>query len=234
MKQTPGSSVNMVEVNGFWLLENDKKCRRTFNDRGGIQVDHLRKVLELVTDWSIAIDGGAHVGSWARLMAEKFKEVHSFEMVPETYACLEKNVGYLKNVKLHLKALGEANRHMGINREGSTLSHHVSEGDDVEMVAIDSLNLSGLGLLKLDLEGYEYHALQGAKQTIQKYWPVIILEEKGHANRYGLAPDICSQTLKSWGYQMVWRAKPDKIFTPPKPKSLRRMLVNIRNKCGFS
>ena len=39
-------------------------------------------------------------------------------------------------------------------------------GDDVSVVTLDSLNLQGVTLLKVDVEGMELHALKGAETTL--------------------------------------------------------------------
>jgi hypothetical protein len=46
----------------------------------------------------------------------------------------------------------------------------------VPMITVDSLGLDDIDLMQLDLEGYEYDALVGAKETIERNKPVIIVE----------------------------------------------------------
>ena len=44
------------------------------------------------------------------------------------------------------------------------------------MVAINSLNLSRLDLLKIDVERMELEVLAGAKATLQRFLPIVIVE----------------------------------------------------------
>jgi hypothetical protein len=63
------------------------------------------------------------------------------------------------------------------NNEGDTSIGY--GGDDVEMVTLDSLHLENVSLIKMDIEYYEDKALQGARKTILRNKPVIILEVMG-------------------------------------------------------
>jgi hypothetical protein len=49
---------------------------------------------------------------------------------------------------------------------------------DCEVIALDSLlsEFKSLKFIKIDIEGAEYFALKGMKQTIEKFKPVILVE----------------------------------------------------------
>jgi FkbM family methyltransferase len=49
------------------------------------QTDTLQWVLDsgYIDNWKLAIDGGAHVGNWSRMMAEQFDRVLAFEPAPD-------------------------------------------------------------------------------------------------------------------------------------------------------
>jgi FkbM family methyltransferase len=47
---------------------------------------------------------------------------------------------------------------------------------DVPVRKLDSINLPKVGVIKIDTEGYEMPILQGAKETIVKYKPALIIE----------------------------------------------------------
>ena len=44
------------------------------------------------------------------------------------------------------------------------------------MMTLDSLDLSRLDLIKIDVEGMELEVLQGAKATLERFRPIIIVE----------------------------------------------------------
>jgi len=204
---------SQVKIGNWWFPFDDKKCRRHFEEKG-LQIDHLEKALERVTDWSLAVDGGAHVGSWTRILAGCFKRVAAYEMAPDTFACLKKNTADLKNVRLVNAAIGHKRGRAGVNDVGHTLGRCVAEGDQVPMLRLDDENLEALGFLKLDLEGYEYFGLKGAERAIRRFRPVILVEEKGHGQRYEVAAGATTEFLESLGYIHVFRMKPDNLFVP--------------------
>ena len=68
--------------------------------------------------------------------------------------------------------------------------------DQIETVTIDSLNLLDVVLIKLDIEGMEYQALNGAVETIKHSQPLIAFEHH-KTNR-----KAAEQLLKNIGYQI--------------------------------
>jgi len=59
-------------------------------------------------------------------------------------------------------------------------------------------------LIKLDCEGYELFALQGAEGTIKQYRPTIIVEQKpGRAQKFGLEQTQAVTYLEGLGYRVV-------------------------------
>lgn len=65
----------------------------------------------------------------------------------------------------------------------------------IRMVTIDAMNLSRLDLIKIDVERMELEVLEGAKATLQRYLPIIVVE--------GLkAPqNEIAAVLASYGYE---------------------------------
>ena len=56
------------------------------------------------------------------------------------------------------------------------LENEFREEDTVQVISLDSLNLSQCDLIKIDVQGYEYNLIVGAKNTLNKFKPVIFLE----------------------------------------------------------
>jgi FkbM family methyltransferase len=65
----------------------------------------------------------------------------------------------------------------------------------VRMMTIDSLNLPRLDLIKIDVEGMEIEALEGAKATLQRFLPIIVVE------RLKVPTDALTAVLASYGYE---------------------------------
>ena len=65
----------------------------------------------------------------------------------------------------------------------------------IRMMAIDSLQLARLDMIKIDVEGMEVEVLEGAKATLRKCLPIIIVE--------GIKSDqqAIMAALASYGYE---------------------------------
>lgn len=166
----------------------------------------LRHVKSL--EWAIhrcrekrtAVQAGGNVGLWPRRMAESFRRVITFEPDAVSRECLVKNVP--ANVEVRSEALGETTRPCDIVRS-SLGSHFVIAGASIPMMPLDALGLTDLDLLQLDIEGYEWHALSGAIQTIERCHPLIQVEIRGFTEKYGKSDaDLCG-LLHLLGYRPV-------------------------------
>lgn len=215
----------MKRAGNYWLPDADQHFIECLEKEGGFQLDRLRKAIEFVTDFSLAIDGGAHVGSWSKTMLNWFNKVVAFEPAPDTFECLERNLwseNRLGKADLHNKALGDQHAHIVMDCDqryevaGNTGARYVrkAEEGEVEMVTIDSLKLPSLGFLKLDVEGAEYLALKGAEETLRHCHPVVFIEvKKDFGERFGVGREAPIKFLKELGAREVARIKSDHVFT---------------------
>nr|WP_280863895.1 FkbM family methyltransferase [Falsiroseomonas frigidaquae] len=175
--------------------------------------------LARVSARGVAVDGGAHIGTWSLPMAADFAQVLAFEPCAENRSCLADNLAGCPNVTIHAAALGAADgqAHMALCPEAGANSGQqmiTAEGLPVPMRALDSLRLPALDLLKLDLEGYELPALIGARETIRRCRPVVVIEEAGWAASHGL-PDLGARAfLIGLGYRLAERSNTDSILIP--------------------
>lgn len=152
-----------------------------------------------------AVDVGAHVGLWSRVMALDFGHVTALEPVEAHRDCFAMNVT-AENVTLLPYAAGEAEGITTISAvpDNSGNSHVGFDGEECRVIALDSVKLSDVDLLKIDVEGYEYEVLLGAEETIKVERPVVIVEQKpNNAERYGRGQRDAANLLKSWGMKEV-------------------------------
>lgn len=202
----------------MWIRDEDPFIGKYFEQTGDkFEIEHLTEALKFAKDFSIAIDGGGHYGSWTRYLAKHFQQVHTFEPVAETFNCLEKNTEGLNNVALYQQALGAFPGSVTV-APGKMYSHPGMETiigtGSTPLITIDSLQLPSLGFLKLDIEGYELFALQGATRTLRHYKPIVILEENIRGQlEHGVPEGACKQFLETLGAKLTLKIGMDYIFT---------------------
>lgn len=209
----------MICVENTWIPKDDEWFTQLLRQSGGTYaIDHLNVALEHVTDWSVAIDGGAHVGTWTRILAERFQTVYAFEPQPLNFKCLTRNTQRLSNVIRIPQGLGGHEHGQTITMQSGTqnsgqwhIEHHTA-GSAIRVTTLDHLRLDACGFLKLDLEGYEYHGLKGAERLLLKCKPIVLIEENGLSSRYELLEDAASQFLNALGAVEKRKIGHDKIF----------------------
>jgi len=82
----------------------------------------------------------------------------------------------------------------------------------VDVRTIDSFEFDAVDLIKLDIQGAEYAAVVGARETIQRHRPVIMLEQKPFNAESANFFKMTSRLLRSWGMVAREKAKSDRIF----------------------
>lgn len=213
----------MKLAKGWAFPESDVFMINELKDDGSYQAGNLRIALQYVTDWSLSVDGGAHVGTWSRLMSPVFQRVIAVEPSADTFEALACNMKQFncENVELKNLALGEMAGRVSMVLDGrglelkNTGARHTGVGKDVAVETIDSWNLPSLGFLKLDVEGSEFVALKGARETLKRCKPIVLFEDKKlWFKHHGQPKNSVEVFLASVGYQEVARASMDAIWSP--------------------
>lgn len=190
-------------------------------------VAELKELLKLRRkyhgDGVVALDGGANIGvhtlEWARLM-RGWGSVIAVEAQERIFYALAGNIALQNafNAKAVWAALADVPGDLSIpepdyTQQGSFGSFElkarvgtefIGQAIDygrptstVRQIMIDGLGLERLDLLKLDLEGMEIEALQGAVETIQRCKPLLFIEV------IKSDPKLISAALESEGYRIM-------------------------------
>lgn len=138
----------------------------------------------LSRNYKIIIEAGAYIGDTAILFSELYPEakIFSFEPCPENFKILVRNVAEYKNVVPINLGLWRHTKKASINfnfvNPRTTTIDISSDKGNIDLISIDELVKERKlkpDLIKLDIEGAELEALEGAKETLEKYYPDLIV-----------------------------------------------------------
>ncbi|MES2686799.1 MAG: FkbM family methyltransferase [Pseudomonadota bacterium] len=166
-------------------------------------LDFLGARREFFGDGVVAIDGGANIGvhtiEWAKQM-HGWGRVIGVEAQERVFYALAGNVAINNcfNATVLHAALGAAEGSITIPRPnylkpasfgslelrqradnefiGQAIDYAQAQGDTVRMISVDGLDLPRLDFLKLDIEGMELEALEGAARSIARHRPQMLIE----------------------------------------------------------
>jgi FkbM family methyltransferase len=139
----------------------------------------------------VFLDIGAHTGTYALSLADSCAKVEAFEPQRATYYSLCGSIA-LSNLTHKIEAhhfglgsedqVGAQNLHI-VSADGGGSSLWVSDQNPVlrtepiEVRTLDSMNLSNIGFVKMDVEGNELSVLKGAQETLRRSgWPTFMFE----------------------------------------------------------
>jgi len=162
------------------------------------------------------LDVGANIGIMTAHLGQNFPSttIHVFEPMPINILILKRIIAKfdLKTVKIHEIAVGDSKGtvKMILPENGKTkmqgLSHikHESitewnEGQefDVQLNTLDTvLGNEKIQGIKIDVENFEYFALNGAKKLLERNHPIVYAELWDNQNRTN-----CFELLNSLGYK---------------------------------
>ena len=219
------TSPRTARCHGIWyeLDLRDFVARNIFlNTYDNWEVRFVRRML---SPGSIVVDVGANIGFYSLICSKLIGEagrVYAFEPATAAADQLVRNIRLngAQNITLIRSALGS---HCGtaamLSASGTNTGKTqiaASFGAGSQQVPITTLDsfvdqreLTSLDFLKVDIEGFEMEFLTGAKHSIGRFRPVILIELNPKAlGSYGITPDAVIDTLKSASYNLLmpsWR-----------------------------
>lgn len=168
------------------------------------------KLLPFLVDRNkAAVDVGAHKGVWSYQLSKVCAEVYAFEPNPKLYPVLEQNIkgrANPRNIALSnftgMAELRIPRGRKGFSNQGGSLSEVKVSANykSVEVGAekLDNLGIQNIGFMKVDVEGHELAVLEGARETLARDKPVMIVEmEEAHAKR---PIEELTSAVEAYGY----------------------------------
>jgi FkbM family methyltransferase len=150
-----------------------------------------RKVLARhLSPGCVVVDAGANIGIYSRFLSRCVGaggRVHSFEPSPDNFAHLKSALANVTNVTLNQLAVGEktadsmlyVSEELNVDHRAYPTAGEPRRAISIRTTALDDYFKPGtrVDLIKMDIQGYELHALQGAERVISDNPQINLLVE---------------------------------------------------------
>ena len=189
----------------FGLFTSSKYIRGTY------EANEVASFLRFIKKGDTVLDVGAHAGYYSLLAANhvgKDGKVISIEPHPLnlTYLWNHFKINNVQNATILDCAVGSMNRWVSFDTSSGTGRARVEQTSSkssklIEMKTLDYLFERGLigkpKVIKMDVEGAELEALEGARTLIHSSRPAFVLSTHGHTTKAK-----CIQFLAEIGYRI--------------------------------
>lgn len=176
----------------------------------------------------IALDIGAHIGYYSLIFADKVGKsgkVYAFEPDPENHAILSKNIkinGFL-NIQAINKAVLDKSGALNLYKSNSNSGDHrvYDPGEQRKIIEAQAIKIDDLfadsnvaiKLIKMDIQGAEYFAVNGMISTINKSRNLILCAEfwPYGLKMSGIAPNSFIALLFNLGFSVYEQRGSERI-----------------------
>jgi len=152
--------------------------------------DKIRLIKTHVKPGMKVLDIGANIGFYTSFLSKlvgKGGTVYAFEPDEDNFKYLERLTKNLANVKLANVACGEKSGVTYLYKsQEMNIDHQVYDsGESREKITVKIVSLDdylqnekdGIGFVKMDVQGYEYHVFRGMKKVIARSKEMFIISE---------------------------------------------------------
>ena len=180
---------------GYWLGSYEYQKRLAFED--------------IIQENTVLYDIGANVGYFSLLAAVltgSQGQVYAFEPLPRNVDFLKQHIALncLDNIEVIEAAVSDREGQAAFALGASTAMGHIGETGEIEvdLVSLDALldrgEIKPPDTIKIDVEGAEFEVLQGARNLLSRYRPILFLDtHQREAHKKAI------QLLSDLGYQFT-------------------------------
>lgn len=193
-------------------------------DRQGASYDYwvFRAANAMLDEGGVFYDVGANVGYMtvevAHLRCRDAVQVYAFEPHPRLAEAIRGAVGLngLDNISLTEAAVGDSAGVVAFTQRGNSFIGSVAVGGSPATYSVVAVTLDEMvyergyqppDVVKIDVEGYEYAVLSGARRVLAEHQPAVIFELSPGTLRYGYSPAMLSNLLLEAGDYLFYTVK---------------------------
>ena len=123
-------------------------------------------------------DGGGYVGDTCTEVIKNypdFKKIYLVEPMHENIRIAKRELGHFKNIEFLACGISNKKATLHFNEEKSFSTIYAKGTQSIEVDTIDNIVKEKVDFIKLDIEGAEQDAIDGAQETIRKYKPILAI-----------------------------------------------------------
>jgi FkbM family methyltransferase len=215
-----------------WMLFYGPYIGKCFDLYGQYSESEVAMMRNFLREGSTVIDVGANIGDLTLPLARivgRSGRVYAFESHPDNINILSANLALngIQNTR-PINAFVATSESVDTGGEWGKFAY-VGEDWSTQFIALNSLELSGCDLIKVDVDGKELDVLQSADMQIERFRPVLYFENDVQA----ASPELLSYVMEKLGYDLYWHPAPifdqDNFFGNPinhwAPSTIISMMV---------
>jgi FkbM family methyltransferase len=215
-------NTNLVVEKGMSSAELQIFC-------GLYDYDEMLLMMHFLREGDNFIDVGANVGVYSVLASGVSKaNSYCFEPIPATFNCLKRNINYNNlshKVTLFNNGVGNKQDTIYFTNNLGAVNHVVNKEEAnslaVKVNALDNF-LDGVAphFLKVDVEGFEAHVINGAEKTLSNpNLSVLLIETNGLTNAYDFSDNYIHEKLINYGFNTYSYNPINRTLSPTKNQS---------------
>ncbi len=169
----------------------------------------------------VALDIGANDGGYTDTLRLNGFKVHAFEPVPKMFAKLKDRFSKSEVVKCYRVGISDKSETIdnavvmhawtlgNLEKVGMSVSpdHKDDPPFQLHLDTIDRFmvfqEITKIGIIKLDVDGYEFRVLRGGEKTLRRDKPPILCEFSEYIERLGESPKDFVNFIFDLGYKIV-------------------------------
>jgi FkbM family methyltransferase len=163
------------------------EARRRYHGDGVVAIDCGANIGAHTIEWSIAMIG------WGSVIAIEAQERIYYALAGNIalnncfnaiamHAAVSSETGTMKIPspdRLTASSFGSLELRQRDNNEfiGQAIDYSEAKTVAIQKITLDALGLTSVDLIKIDIEGMELEALEGGRQLVEKYHPILLIEQ---------------------------------------------------------
>lgn len=199
----------------FIIFPNDAIAQHL--KRNKLWEPHFKEVIKVfIEPGATAVDAGANFGYNSVLMGKQIGPhgtLVSFEPQRIIYQQLCGNLilNNIYNAIAYQAALGDGSKGVANMKPVEYQAEWVNigdtsigeDGEEVAVYTLDEIGISKLDFIKMDVQGYELFALEGAKSILATHQPDLFIEIEPHQLiKFNITEEQLLTFIKSFGYSI--------------------------------